>query len=83
MAFAWAALVVGGHFFPLARVLGAPLLRVLGAVMVAVVAATAATALAAPGTTPWIWQALPGLGCAGALWAAVLATGARTRARRG
>ncbi|WP_185899569.1 hypothetical protein [Streptomyces sp. WAC07061] len=83
LAFAWAALVVGGHFFPLARVLGAPLLRVLGAVMVAVVAATAATALAAPGTTPWIWQALPGLGCAGALWAAVLATGARTRARRG
>ncbi|RST08841.1 hypothetical protein EF910_00990 [Streptomyces sp. WAC07149] len=79
LAFSWAALVVGGHFFPLARVLGAPLLRVLGAAMVAVVAVTAATALTAPGTTPWIWQALPGLGCAAALWAAVLATGARRR----
>ncbi|MFJ3876765.1 hypothetical protein ACIPW5_04830 [Streptomyces sp. NPDC090077] len=81
LVFSWAALVVGGHFFPLARILGAPLLRVLGAVMAGVVALTAATALAAPDTTPWIWQALPGLGCAGALWAAVLATGAGTRAR--
>ncbi|WP_073919823.1 hypothetical protein [Streptomyces sp. CB00455] len=82
LAFCWAALVVGGHFFPLARVLDAPLLRVLGAVMVAVVAATAAVALAAPGTTPWIWQALPGFGCACALWAAVLATGLRAPSRR-
>ncbi|MEU7646429.1 hypothetical protein [Streptomyces huasconensis] len=82
LAFCWAALVVGGHFFPLARVLDAPLLRLLGAVMVGVVAVTVTLALAAPDTTPWIWQALPGLGCAGALWAAVLATGLRAPARR-
>lgn len=83
LVFAWAALVVGGHFLPLARILGAPVLRLLGAAMVTVVALTAATALAAPDTTPWIWQALPGLGCAAALWAAVLATGARARPSHG
>ncbi|GLX52829.1 hypothetical protein Shyhy01_57790 [Streptomyces hygroscopicus subsp. hygroscopicus] len=74
--FAWAALVVGAHFFPLARVLGAPVLKVLGTAMVAVAAAALIVA-ASLGGSQAVWQGLPGLGCAAALWGAVLVSAVR------
>ncbi|MEV6681720.1 hypothetical protein AB0N09_33330 [Streptomyces erythrochromogenes] len=88
LVFARAAFVVGGHVLPLARVLGAPVLRPPGAVMVAVTAATAPPPphlrrRAPPRGSGRHCTALPCFGCAGALWAAVLATVARACPSRG
>ncbi|MFJ9341478.1 hypothetical protein ACIRP0_19565 [Streptomyces sp. NPDC101733] len=72
----WSALVVGAHFFPLARTLRAPVLRVIGAAMIATVG-LAALATLLPGATPDVWQSVPGIGCAAVLWAGAAYSGLR------
>ncbi|MDH6130011.1 hypothetical protein [Kitasatospora sp. GP82] len=76
LMYTWSALVVGAHFFPMARKLSAPMLRVIGAAMLAVAALTALAAQLHGATTD-VWQAVPGLGCAAILWASVLFTAVR------
>ncbi|MFE1555540.1 hypothetical protein ACFW6V_11160 [Streptomyces sp. NPDC058734] len=76
----WSALVVGAHFFPMARSLSAPVLRVVGVAMIATVGLAALAALL-PGATANVWQAVPGLGCAAVLWAAGAVTGLRAGRR--
>ncbi|MEU5810027.1 hypothetical protein [Streptomyces sp. NPDC047718] len=80
LTLAWSALVVGGHFFPLAKSLRAPVLRVIGALMVATVG-VAALATQLPGATEKLWQSVPGIGCAAILWAGAALTGLRAPAR--
>ncbi|MET9958873.1 hypothetical protein ABZ128_07245 [Streptomyces sp. NPDC006326] len=72
----WSALVVGAHFFPLARTLRAPMLRVVGGLMIATVPVAALASLV-PGATDAVWQAVPGLGCAAVLWAGAAYTAVR------
>ncbi|MFD8144598.1 hypothetical protein [Streptomyces sp. NPDC059708] len=67
MMLSWSALVVGAHFFPLARTLRAPMLRRLGAAMAATVA-LAAVAVLGLGADAQAWRYVPGLGCAAVLW---------------
>lgn len=72
----WSALVVGAHFFPMARSLRAPMLRWVGAAMLATVG-LAALATLLPGATGDVWQSVPGIGCAAVLWAGAAYTGLR------
>ncbi|MFJ6720916.1 MULTISPECIES: hypothetical protein [unclassified Streptomyces] len=72
----WSALVVGAHFFPMARSLRAPMLRWVGAAMLATVG-LAALATLLPGATEDVWQSVPGIGCAAVLWAGAAYTGLR------
>lgn len=72
----WSALVVGAHFFPMARTLRAPLLRLVGSAMIATVAVAALLSLL-PGASADVWQAVPGIGCAAVLWAAAAGTAVR------
>ncbi len=72
----WSALVVGVHFFPMAKSLRAPVLRVIGGAMIATIG-LAALAAQLPGATENVWQAVPGIGCAVVLWAGVAYSGLR------
>ncbi|MFD0376461.1 hypothetical protein [Streptomyces sp. NPDC059525] len=76
MMLTWSALVVGAHFFPLARTLRAPMLRWVGAAMLATVA-VAAVAVLGLGADKDAWQYVPGLGCAAVLWAGTALSGLR------
>lgn len=78
LMYTWSALVVGVHFIPMARRLGAPLLKVVGIAMIAVAAATFAVTRLTDGGAD-TWQAVPCLGSAAILWLAVVATTARAR----
>ncbi|MGW2668753.1 hypothetical protein ACWC5F_11885 [Streptomyces sp. NPDC001272] len=77
----WSALVVGAHFFPLARTLRAPMLRWLGGAMLATVG-LAALAVLVLGADVQAWRYVPGLGCAAVLWGGTALTGLRA-GRRG
>ncbi|WP_406183766.1 hypothetical protein [Streptomyces sp. NBC_01006] len=72
----WSALVVGAHFFPMAKSLRAPMLRWVGAAMLATVG-LAALATLLPGATEDVWRSVPGIGCAAVLWAGAAYTGLR------
>lgn len=61
-------LVVGVHFFPLARLFGVPRYRLTGGALVAVGAA-ALVAVPALDLPAGAWQAVPGFGAALVLWA--------------
>ncbi|MFH7597050.1 hypothetical protein WDV06_18395 [Streptomyces racemochromogenes] len=74
----WSALVVGAHFFPLARTLRAPMLRWIGAAMLATVALAAAAVLGL-GADEQAWRYVPGLGCAAVLWGGTALSGLRAR----
>ncbi|MGE7385762.1 hypothetical protein ACQKM2_09805 [Streptomyces sp. NPDC004126] len=78
----WSALVVGAHFFPMARILGAPVLKVVGVAMIATVGLAALAAVLLPGAPAGVWQAVPGIGCAAVLWTAGAVTGLRAGRRR-
>lgn len=73
----WSALVVGVHFLPLSLRLTAPGLRVLGAFMVVIGIVTAVVASRSHADHA-LWQSIPGVGCAFAIWLAVLAGGLRS-----
>ncbi|MEW1633406.1 hypothetical protein AB0469_04990 [Streptomyces sp. NPDC093801] len=76
MMLSWSALVVGAHFFPMAKSLRAPMLRWVGAAMLATVAA-AAVAVLVLGADKDAWRYVPGLGCAAVLWGGTAFTGLR------
>lgn len=76
----WSALVVGAHFFPMARSLRAPMLRWVGAAMLATIG-LAALATLLPDATENVWQSVPGIGCAAVLWAGAAYTGLRAGRR--
>ncbi|RPF41519.1 hypothetical protein EDD96_5325 [Streptomyces sp. Ag109_G2-6] len=76
MMLSWSALVVGAHFFPLARTLRAPMLRWVGAAMLATVG-LAALAVLVLGADKEAWRYVPGLGCAAVLWAGTAFSGIR------
>ncbi|GAA0294089.1 hypothetical protein GCM10010302_35910 [Streptomyces polychromogenes] len=76
MMLSWSALVVGAHFFPLARTLRAPVLRLVGAAMLATVG-LAAVAVLGLGADGQAWSYVPGLGCAAVLWGGTALSGLR------
>ncbi|RST08263.1 hypothetical protein EF910_02930 [Streptomyces sp. WAC07149] len=77
----WSALVVGAHFFPMARSLSALVLRVVGVAMISTVGLAALAAALLPAAPADVWQAVPGIGCAAVLWTACAVTGLRVRRR--
>ncbi|MFJ8161792.1 hypothetical protein ACIRBY_12730 [Streptomyces sp. NPDC096136] len=72
----WSALVVGAHFFPMAKSLRAPMLRWVGAAMLATVG-LAAIATLLLGADKEAWRYVPGLGCAAVLWGSTAYSGWR------
>lgn len=72
LVFAWTALVVGAHFFPLSRTFRTPGLRVLGGAMVLLALVTGFVVLLVPDAPEGLWQWLPGLGTAALVWLAAL-----------